>query len=359
MIPITLKDGRATVAFADRPAGSNLPEPAPCNGGFIRLGGASVDFTGDLMRLDIPGGTKLLDNVALNPYFSDTLGDYINNPAFVSPSTASGTVTVTIEQCEKFPLAGLDPATAKNDPGRLVAVMSMTKLQLGNPMIVGVLEQVAKFGGADFAEGSLQGEIKEARVVMEKGIVQQDVTIATGEKGRELRIAGGANLLTNQLQGMNFYIGPQFLSQWSDDLAQALPEGLPIALSGTTRAPHWDPQRSVTAALGKNFKDPKSLGDFLGNVLGGNKSKKQPTTPSAGGPGAAADPGGKPAAEPMKEPKDPVGGLLDDLLGGGDKKETDKEKEGAAPTAARSASSNSSGWSRSVRSRTGPRRAAT
>jgi hypothetical protein len=295
-----------------------------------------VDLTGELMRLNIPKGTKLLENVALNPYFSDTLGDFINNPAFVSPSTASGTVSVTIQQCEKFPLAELDPATASSDPGRLEVVMSMTKLHLGNPTMVKVLDQVASFAGADFAEQSLQGEIKEAHVVMEKGTVKQDVTIATGENGREIRIAGGANLLTSELVDMNFYIGPQFLKQWGGDLPKFFPEGLPIALSGTTRSVHFDVQRQITQGLGKQLTP-----ETLGKIIGGFTSKKNDRdkrkaspTPNAGasppatpGSDATTAKSAQPATPAQaKEPEQDLVGAIGDLLGG-KKGETDKEKE--------------------------------
>jgi hypothetical protein len=193
-------------------------------------------------------------------------------------------VSVTIQQCEKFPLAELDPATASSDPGRLEVVMSMTKLHLGNPTMVKVLDQVASFAGADFAEQSLQGEIKEAHVVMEKGTVKQDVTIATGENGREIRIAGGANLLTSELVDMNFYIGPQFLKQWGGDLPKFFPEGLPIALSGTTRSVHFDVQRQITQGLGK-LLTPATLGKIIGGFTSKKNDRdkrKASPTPNAG-----------------------------------------------------------------------------
>jgi hypothetical protein len=325
LLPVVLKDGVATIAYADKPAGSNYPPPAPCNSGLISLGGASVDLTADVMRLNMPKGTKVLDKVGLNPYFSNTLGDFINNPAFVSPTTASGTVSVTVEECNQFPLGDLDPAAARRDPGRAVILLSVTKLQLGNPMIVGILDQVAKRFGGDFAEGSLQGEIKESRIVMAKGEVHQELVIATGEQGREVRLVGGANLQTQQLLAMNFVIGPRYLGK---DVAKYLPDGLPIALGGTTHRVKWDVGRSANELLGNKIKDPKALTELLGDVLGGNKEKpRTPAAPTTPNSGAANDPDA-PAAEPMKEPKDPVGGLLDDLLGGGGgKKETDREKE--------------------------------
>jgi hypothetical protein len=327
-LPITLKDGSATIAYANKPAGANLPEAAPCNGGFIRLGGASVDLTGDLMRLNIPKGTKVLEKVQLNPYFSNSFGNLINNPAFVDASRASGTVNLTIVECTGFPLAKLDPAAAQRDPGRAELLFSMSQLQLGNPMINQVADAAGKFlKVGQLNEKSLQGEIKEAHVILEHGKSTQDVTIATGERGRELRLAGSADLITTKLMGMNLFVGPQFLEQmFGEKVAAQYPKGFPLALTGDLRGVKIDVNRAITELVGNPLTDPSRIGDLIGSFGKGRDDKKKPDAGNSASNGAAGNPGGTaPPPAQAKDPEEELIGTIGGLLGG--KKETDKEKE--------------------------------
>ena len=296
-VPLTLADGTVTVAYADKPEGQNFPPPAECNGGTLNLGGARVDLTGEFNRLTIPKGTTIIENVTLNPLFSDRFGDFINNPAFISPTEAAGTVNLKVVQCDQLPLGKLPPAQARRDPGRAEFVFSMTKLQLGSPLWTQALEVI----GQGEVVRSLQGEIREARVIIEKGETRQDVTITTAEQKRPLRIAGRTDFATDALD-LTFTIPA---AVFADEVQRYLPKGLAVPLTGTTRKWELNIQQVFSQAVGENLI-PGLLGG-LGKR--GDDESNPETLPGEG-----------------QSPQDPVGGLLDDLINRKEDPEKEREK---------------------------------
>ena len=52
-LPISLRDGKAVIAFADKPKDQRFPPPATCNGGTLNLHGFYID----LASPDEPRGT--------------------------------------------------------------------------------------------------------------------------------------------------------------------------------------------------------------------------------------------------------------------------------------------------------------
>ena len=325
-LPLTLRGGRLVVAYHDKPQGQNVPPPADCNGGKLTLGGATVDLTDPAPRLTIAKGTKLLSNATLNPVFADKFGAMINNPLFVDPKEARGLVDVTVVECNRLPLDALVLKSAPQNDGRAEFLFSIREVFLGNSTL---MEALKLAGQTEFA-GSLQGEIRESRVIIERGQTRQDVTINTGQGDRPFRIQGSTSLQTSALN-LTFTLPPQLLRQLGPtgkQAAELLPDGVPIPLGGTTRAPQLDLSRALTSAVKEGL-----LPGLLRRATGGNKTDNRATNPPRDGSmqpgqgGQGGSPGGN-APPPATEPPagaDPLKDLFD--LIGKQKQQKDKEKQ--------------------------------
>lgn len=319
-LPLTLRDGKLTVAYHDRPEGKNLPAPADCNSGKLDIGGATVDLAEETPRLTIAKGQKLLSKATLNPVFSDLFGAMINNPMFVSPSEARGLVDVTVVECNRLPLDSLVLKTASQNDGRAEFLFSIDEVYLGTPKLLEALKLV---GQSDFA-GSLQGQIRESRVIIERGQTRQDVTINTGASDRPFRIRGSTALETSRLD-LTVTIPPQLLRQLGSSgrqVAELLPDGLPIPLGGTTRAPQLDLNRAFTSALKEGL-----LPGLLRRATGDRRADPPPardgTMPKDdAGADARRDP---PPPEVERPAPDPVQDLFDQI--GKQRQQKEKEKQ--------------------------------
>lgn len=297
-LPLTLRDGQLTVSYHDRPSDQNLPAVAACNGGKLNVGGATVDLSGDTPRLNLPKGHKLLEGVTLNPVFSDRFGEYINNPLFIGATEATGVVDLTVVECNRLPLDALVLKTAPENDGRAEFVFSIRDVFLGNSLLLEAL----KFAGEQSFARSMQGDIRESRVIIERGQTRQDVVFNLGEKDRPLRIEGTTWLETNAMN-LTVTIPPKLLGQLGQagrEVLKVLPEGVPVPLTGTTSAPRLDVQQALTKVVGENV-----LPGLLENVLrrGTKEPKPRPgsnrSDPAMPAEGANADP-----AKPQPAPED-------------------------------------------------------
>ena len=146
-------------------------------------------------------------------------------------------------------------------------------------------------------------------MIIERGTTRQDVVFNAGESDRPFRIAGSTALDTKALD-LTFTIPPQLLKQLGSvgkQAAQILPEGLPIPLGGTTRAPQLDLNRALTSAVKEGLLPGllrRATGD-KGAAMPADKNQR---------PGTSEPP---PGADPLKD--------LFDLVGG--KKQKDKDKQ--------------------------------
>jgi hypothetical protein len=314
-LPLTLDGGKLAVAYHDKPPGQNLPPAADCNSGKLNIGGAVVDLTEEAPRLSMPKGTKLLAGATLNPVFSDMFGGMINNPLFVSPSEARGLVDITVVQCDRLPLDSLVLRNARENDGRAEFLFSIKEVYLGNSTL---MEALKLAGQSEFAR-SLQGEIRESRVIIERGQTRQDVTINTGQGDRPFRIYGSTALDTKQLN-LTFTIPPQLLRQLGPtgkQVADLLSDGLPVPLGGTTRAPQLDLQRAFTSALKEGL-----IPGLLKKATGGDRASN-----SSGNDGSMKQ-GDRGGNQPTTEPPpsgDPVKDLFD--LIGKQQQKKDKDKQ--------------------------------
>jgi hypothetical protein len=312
-LPLTLDAGKLTVAYHDKPQGQNLPPPADCNSGKLNIGGAVVDLTEEAPRLSMPKGTKLLSGATLNPVFSDMFGGMINNPLFVSPSEARGLVDITVVQCDRLPLDSLVLKNARENDGRAEFLFSIKEVFLGNSTL---MEALKLAGQAEFAR-SLQGEIRESRVIIERGQTRQDVTINTSESDRPFRIYGSTELDTKRLN-LTFTIPPQLLRQLGPtgrQVAELMSDGIPVPLGGTTRAPQLDLQRAFTSAL-KEGLIPGLLKKATGADRASGSSRDD----------GSMKQGGNQSTEPPP-PAVPVKDLFDLIGKQTQKKDKDKDKQ--------------------------------
>jgi hypothetical protein len=331
-LPLTLRDGKLAVAYHDKPEGQNYPPPADCNSGKLNIGGATVDLAEETPRLTMTKGTKLLENATLNPVFSDMFGGIINNPLFVGTKEARGLMNVTVVQCDRLPLDSLVLKQVRENDGRAEFLFSIREVYLGNSVL---LEGLKLAGQSDFAN-SLQGEIRESRVVIERGQTKQDVTINTGEGDRPWRIYGSTALDTKRLE-LTLTVPPQLLRQLGPtgrQAAELLADGLPIPLGGTTRAPQLDLNRALTSAV-KEGLIPGLLRRATQRGQGDDEPRTQ--TPPARDDrmerdGAGTQPPARRDAPPEAEPNapaDPLDGIFDLIKKQREEKEREKEEERA------------------------------
>jgi hypothetical protein len=239
----------------------------------------------------------------------------INNPLFVSPSEARGLVDITVVQCDRLPLDSLVLKTARENDGRAEFLFSIKEVYLGNSTL---MEALKLAGQSEFAR-SLQGEIRESRVIIERGQTRQDVTINTGQGDRPFRIYGSTAMETKRLN-LTFTIPPQLLRQLGPtgkQAAELLSDGLPVPLGGTTRAPQLDLQRAFTSALKEGL-----LPGLLKRATGGDRAS------TSSGKDGSMQPGDRGNSPPSTEPPpaaDPVKDLLD--LIGKQQQKKDKDKQ--------------------------------
>jgi hypothetical protein len=322
-LPLTLKDGLLSVAYHDKPQGQNLPEPAACNGGKLNIGGATVNLAEETPRLNLPRGLKLLENATLNPLFSDRFGELINNPLFMSASEARGLVNITVVECNRLPLDSLVLKRSAENDGRAEFVFSIQDLYLGNSLLLDALEGL---GQQEFAR-SMQGDIRESRVIIERGQTRQDIVFNVGEKDRPIRIAGTTALETKALN-LDFTIPPQLLRQLGGIGREALkyaPDGLVVPVTGRGRAIGLDFQ----TAIARNAPNvvPNLVDELRKRATGEKASGRASKSPPAerGSGTASTRPGAPPARPPAAEPADPLKDLLDAV--GKKIEERDKPKE--------------------------------
>jgi hypothetical protein len=285
-IPVTLRKGVMETAYSDRPRARRYAPPAICNGGELNLAGIFVDLGFEQPRLSIPKDHKLLTGVTMNPLFSDNiLGTFIN-PTFVDPEEAQGLVDIQIVACEKVPIGDL--IKGRND-GRAEILMSIREVNIGNKFVnqlVGALKPNA------FRNGALQGNINNARLVIQNGQLSQNLAIQVEDVA--LAFDGTVRLVDQALVPLNFTIPSALLEQIPERYLKYVPETVKVPITGTTRAPKWNLDR-VVAQLVTEAGKKALLGGAL-DQLGGERRPNGTTTAPA-----------------KDEPQKRIGDLIDSL----------------------------------------------
>ncbi|MDB5295084.1 MAG: hypothetical protein JWO31_1067, partial [Phycisphaerales bacterium] len=337
-IPVSLRDGRLHLADLSKPEGQQTPAPIACNGGSINPYGVVVNLTGAVNTLSAPPGLPLLDKVQLNPVLADALGQYFNHPLLVGADTAKGVLDLKMLECRDVPLGKAAKLRTPDNKGYAVVEMSFGGIQLGNPALAGVLAAVK------VNTNSLQGEIKQAKITYDRGIIGHDTTFALAERGRTLRLYGNVNLATEQMAPMALLVS----SEWfGGDVAKYVQKGLPLTFTGSYRHPQYNFGAAFQEAVKQNVASPEGIGGLIDQFTNKNKKKDKDGGKPDGTKSDAAQPGATPspadgtpatggneavaATRPAAKPNDPaslLGGLLDQAMKDREEKaKRDKEKK--------------------------------
>src|SRR5205823_813991 len=102
-VPVSLRDGVATLKYSGKSKSKQFAKPASINNGSLDLSGIALDVGQETMRLNIPKNHKLVQHMTINPLLGDALGKYIN-PVFANSKRAQGLLDITIDDCEKLAL---------------------------------------------------------------------------------------------------------------------------------------------------------------------------------------------------------------------------------------------------------------
>ncbi len=307
-IPISLREGKAAIAYADKPKAERFAPPATVNGGTLNINGFVVDLgSPDDPRLYGPKKQRVIHHVSINPALGDKIGRFIN-PTLVNAKRAQGFLDVTIDECEALAL-GEKLQTPESGKARII--LSITDLDIANPL--GGL-MLGKLGGAlgmnlGSAEAdTFRGEIRDAVITIENGRTTQDLTIMLREdlvakdpvSGKEITVPKNMPLsfqgdirLSDLQQKLAVTLPTELVSKFvrmnDKDLKKIFPNGIPIALRGTTTKPEVDLgnigqqfiegqlKSRLTDSIGGGGKDDRGAGGLLEDAikgLGGDKDKK-------------------------------------------------------------------------------------
>jgi len=299
-VPISLRDGKAAIAFADKPKAERFPPPATANGGTLNLNGFYVDLSApDEPRLYGPKKHRLLHNVSINPALGNTLGKYIN-PTFANTERAAGLLDVTIERCEGVALI---EKWQTSESGDARIVMSVTKLDIANPLgslMFGKVAGALKLGSLTKNQTDVfRGESRYAVIQLEKGRTTQDLTISLREDVEATDPITGATItipknmplsfrgdirLSDLKQQLRVSLPPALVGRMirvsEKDMMRIFPDGVPISLAGTTTSPEVDLgnivgrliEAQLRGAIGGKAGDP--IGGLI-DAIGGRKKEKE------------------------------------------------------------------------------------
>lgn len=276
-------------------------EPAIANNGTLNLNGLVLDLTTPEPRLSGPRKQRLLHNVSINPALGNTLGKYVN-PSFPNSERAQGLLDVTIDELDRV---ALGDAMFGEDSGKARIVFSITDMDIANPLgglMFGKVAGGLNMGSWTKGQGeTFKGAIKDAVVTLDKGRTTQQLTMqlqedveatdpVTGKKitipkNMPLTFAGDIRL-RDLSQKLSVSLPPELVGRFlriSDkDMKRFFPDGVPIALRGTTTKPEVDignlAQKLIEAQLRSRLTGDGGKGDPVGglidSVLGGKKEKK-------------------------------------------------------------------------------------
>lgn len=321
-IPLSLRDGKAALAYADRPTEQRFAPPATANGGTLNLNGFVVDLAtpdGE-PRLYGPKKQRITQRVSINPALGDKLGRFIN-PTLVNTERAKGLLDLT---CEYVDGLALGEKLQTPESGKAKLVLSITELDIANPLgplMFGQVAGVLKLNVGRNEADTFRGEIRDAVIMIENGRTTQELTITLREDvtardpvtGKEVTIPKDmplsfqGDIRLSDLQqklavSLPSALVGRFIRVSEKDMMQLFPSGVPITLGGTTTAPKVDVgnigQRLIEAQIrtripGLTPGAGGQGGDPIGEIirgLGGNRDRERPRDPA-----------------PAREPEQPLG----------------------------------------------------
>ncbi|HWE04724.1 MAG TPA: hypothetical protein VG326_20120 [Tepidisphaeraceae bacterium] len=263
IFPFALAGGKLSVAYADKPAGQNLPPPAALNDGTLNLAGVMVNLSDPHTSVTMPPGTKLLENVSLNKQLASMIGDYVNNPLMIDADSAAGLLTLIINVCDAVPTDDSLLEQSSANVGVLDLTMTVSRIQLGNPTISKIADAIS-FGGKKVAVKSLQGNLNPLNVHMARGITTEKMVINLSEHNRSLGLDGSVVMKTRMI---DMTLNLPFATFGVKSLP-GVGDAIKLPLTGPANKPGFD----VKEAIKKNFNvDPDDL--LKGIFNKGDKSK--------------------------------------------------------------------------------------
>jgi hypothetical protein len=298
-MPLVMTGGILTL-----PPLPNNATTARANGGTIDLTGSRIDLRNPTPRLTTPPNKALLANIAVPDTLGEKLGPFMS--IFGGKNSSAGSLSVTAVSVDRLPLGALmnvtsDPATGETNDGRAELLINILDLKPGGPLLSEVIGLLSK----DLSQ-SLQGAVKDGRVTIAGGNVDQDLTVTYGQQGKRLvSTRGGVRLRDLAYQNFSVGLPSALLGAIPESARRYVPEDLSLPVGGTVPRPSLQADQVISSLVREAIQ--KGAVDSL---LGGNK-------PAPSQPGQPAQPGD---AKP-KEP-DPVGGLIDLL-----RKKDDKKKK--------------------------------
>jgi hypothetical protein len=260
------------------------------------FGGFVLNLAAEQPRLSIAKKQHLLSEVTMNPLFAhNVLGKWIN-PSFVDPEQARGLIDLTVGDVTNVPLGDL--ITGKND-GKAYVILSIREVNIGNKFMNTLLSQL----NVGSKNGVVTANIRDADLSIENGILTERMPFMLDKA--TLLFDGQVRLKDQALLPLNLKI-PTATLKLSNDLRKYVPEFITMPITGTTTAPKWNLDVVV-----QNLAVEAGKKALLGNVLDRAGGK----TPAPGSGGATSQPS-----------PDPVGGLLENILGGKKKKDDEPKR---------------------------------
>jgi len=223
-------------------------------------------------------------------------GAFAQAPRPSPHSQARGLIDVTVGDVTNLPLGDL--ITQRND-GKGYLILSIREVNIGNKFLNNILGKM----NVGSKNGVLTANIRDADLTIQNGVLTQRMPFMLDKA--TLLFDGQVRLKDQALLPLNLKI-PTSTLKFSDDLRKFIPDEIVMPITGTTTAPKWNLDVVV-----QNLAVEAGKKALLGNVLdraGGGK-----VAPVPGRPGATSQPANQ----------DPLGGLLQDVLGG--KKKRDEE----------------------------------
>jgi hypothetical protein len=263
IIPISVADGKARVAYAGKTGGQEFAPPAELNSGKLSLAGATIDLTGKNPTLDFPDKTQVLDKVELNPVFTSTF--LAGNPLFADSKKSSGQLSIEIHHCDKFPLGDIAMQNVPANQGVIELNLKIHQLQIGNVLVAKIAQQfnATKLPFLNkLSMDSLAGDMDDFNVVVQHGVSTQHLTLSFGGGKRPLKLAGNVVLAT-QMMDMELDLPLALFG-----LKAGQDTGIKLPLSG----PVNNPQFNLETALKKNLTNIPGLPGPLKGILGGDSN---------------------------------------------------------------------------------------
>ena len=296
--PVNLRRGVMKTEYAGKGGNERFPQPAKFNGGSLSIGNITIDVTRPEPRITTPKNFKLVQHASINPLLGDKLGKYVN-PVFTNSKQAKGLLDVTVKYMENV---ALGEKLKSADSGRAQVVFSLQDMDIANPtgsLMFGAIPGI-NLGGSEQAD-TFRGQIKDAVVTLENGMVTEDITLEMIDPGKAAEVIGsrqpvkptvmplrfqGTVGLSDLRQNINVSLPTALLGRFfrSDKdrqvFAKIFPEGVPLTLTGTTVKPKVDAgnigQKIIEGQL-KGLIDPSNeggTGSLLDDLLKGKDKDK-------------------------------------------------------------------------------------